>query len=285
MPKLGLLLVLALIYLLLPWGASAMEPLNEEEMDSVQGQSGIAMATSNATLYSEKRDWAYQDTSEDEEKMEYSDIVSFFQMHSLEPFTLQVFENEQEMILLALEALAEEQEAAWDMDLSFDATGYVFAGHDLGSMHLESMGLEEFALYTTPSEALEGVDRSGVALQLDARASLDEFRWAYQNGEDNEEALLLGGVHLAHSFDNGDPQGLFSIGELDPYNENGDMDPAMFQVRQDEEERVFVRMDLPMEGSLRVEDVEMGQEDNLGPIHLEGMDVHHFQMDFKPFEE
>jgi len=263
-----------------------MEPMDEAEMEKVHGRSGIAMALNNATVYTERDEFSYQDTSNASNRIRFADSTSFSRLNSLAPLTLQILENEHELILVALEALAGDGDSAWDMDLSHNATDFDFAGKDLGSMHLEGVSSEEFALYTTPSEALDGVDRSGIALQLETRTEVQEFLWSYQSGDSNTDAFRLGGIHLAGSFDNGEPQGLFSIGELDPYDESGvELDPAMIQVQQNDEGQAFVRMNLPMQGSLRVQDVEVGSQDNLGPIRVEGMDVHHLQLDFKPFQE
>jgi hypothetical protein len=281
-----LLVCLILLILLSPLSASAMEPLGEAEMGKVHGRSGIAIMATNATIYAERGKWGYEDTTNASNRIRFADSTSYSRFNSLEPLTLRILENGGGLTLVALEALAGDGESAWDMRLSHNSTDYDFAGQDLGSMHLEGMSSEEFALYATPSEALDGVDRNGIALQLETRTAVQELLWSYQTGDSNTDAFRLGGIHLAGSFENGEPQGLFSVGELDPYDESGvALDPAVIQVRQDDQGQAFVRMSLPMEGSMRVKDVEVGIHDNLGPIRVDGMDVHHLQLDFKPSQE
>lgn len=284
MRKSGLLLLLGLIFCLLPLEVMGLEPMDEAEMDRVQGQSGIAMTMSDLNIYNENDYLAYEDTSAAGNRIEFADTASFYAYQSLAPTYLQVYTNQQDLVLVGLEVLAEDGQAM-DMGTFFQAENYTFSNQHLGSMDIEDLSLQEFALYLTPAEALDNVQGSGMAMQMEARSSLQEFRWNYQSGDGNDQALVLGQATVAQSFDQeGQPQGRFQIGELDARDENsGEINPALFQVRQDENDQAFVRMNLPMQGSLRVEDVQMGDHD-LGPIRVEGMQIHHLQMDFVPYE-
>jgi hypothetical protein len=85
----------------------------------------------------------------------------------------------------------------------------------------------------------------------------------------------------------GKPGYRFTIGDLDPRDKQ---DPAGFEpaiasfgVAQDDEGRGFFRVHLPMQGSIRMEEVEFGGK-NFGPNIIDNMDVKFFQADLIPFK-
>ncbi len=279
-----LLGIAALLVILLPAGSNPMEPMSESEMDGVQARSGIAFAVSDAKIYRHSERLALEDTSSDQNRVEYGNITSYYSFQNVTPMSLRVFQNDHGLPLVGMEALPGGDRDALDMSVTLRAGSYTFCGQNMGKMAIEDYGMAEFALYMSPSEALEGVDRSGVAFQLETRASMEALRWNYQNGENNDGSFVLDDLRLARSFDaEGNPEGRFNLGHLDARDENGgSLNPAMFQVLQDDTGDAFVRMQLPMQGSLRVEDVQMGEHDYLGPIRIENMEVHHMQVDFIP---
>lgn len=267
----------------LPTGIAAMTPADDADLDGVRAQSGLAIAAADVEIYSEKSYWAYADTTPDGSRIAFEDAAAFYRVAFSEPVFLRVFQNRKDLPIVGVEALANYREKALDIDMAASIDTFTFKDADFGSLYLSGVGPETAAFYATPLGAHDGYPgNSGIGFQAETRSVLDEFEWTYNQ---EEERFFLGGLQLAGSFDADNiPQGRFSIGDIDARDEHdGALAPASFQVLEDAEGRGFVRMNLPMEGSIRVDDVEMGGH-SLGPIMIEDMSVHHLEVDFVPFD-
>ncbi len=278
-------ILLQVAFLSLPLTSNALEPMDDAEMDGVHAQSGIVLGLSDAEIYTHKGYETYQDTTSSGTMIEFEDTSSFHRFNTPEGIFLRVFQNDSGLPLVALEALSDIYDDAWVQDMALYTGAITFDGENLGALEVKGMGPKEFALYMTPAGVIDNLPaNSGVTFQLEARASMDEFRWDYRGNGSEDGQFLLGGGEVAGSFDEqGNPDGRFIIGNLDPRDENaGALAPAMFRVMQDDDGRGFVRMNLPMEGSIRIDDIEMGEHDVYGPLHVDGMEIHHLQMDFAP---
>lgn len=206
--------------------------------------------------------------------------------------------------------------AAWEMDVAIDVDDFSFREWDdsegcygdsqsMGSLHLSGLALQEFAIYVTPISALEhvyGTDLrgSGIAFHFETRAKLDEFRWEYN---DLDDELRFAGTYFVGGFDEygmdgtGDvyedpatwrPAQRFKIGNLNPRDrEAAGFDPAIatFGVVTDpaDANRGYIQMQLPMQGSIRMEEVTFGDK-NFGPNIIDNLHVHHLQVDFIPWK-
>ena len=69
--------------------------------------------------------------------------------------------------------------------------------------------------------------------------------------------------------------GPFKIGDIAGAN------PAQIDIGTDASGVTSVRYELPMAGSIRVEDVNFGGSD-FGPLALDGLTVHHLAIQFHP---
>lgn len=208
--------------------------------------------------------------------------------------------------------------AAWEMDLAIDIDSFAFeewnavAGdyddpQDMGSLHLTGLDLKEFAFYGAPVAALRDVygdtlyaEGTGIAFQLETRAHIEEFRWDYN--DDSDDYLSVAGTHFVGAFD---PFGIdgtgdvyedpstwrseerFQIGNLNPRNrEDPGFQPAVatFGVANDPVvDRAYLQMHLPMEGSIRMDEVTFSDK-NFGPNIIDNMQVHRLQVDFIPWK-
>lgn len=293
--------VITCLFLLFPaLSATAMEPMNEAEMDSVQAQSGIAIALDNIQIYNHSG-WAYEDTSLAANKIEFKDMASYMILDTRNPLTFRVMINPNDVAMMELTG----QPSIW---MEMNTNDFFFADKDMGSLHLSlrppdgnRMGfIEEFALYVAPLGTQADFTGDGIAFQLEARSGLEEFRWDYNQADADE--FRLGGVHMAGSFTDTDsidtdpatwaPQGHFRIGNLNAYETTNPLGPGTFQIVQDETDPdyAFIRMNLPMEGSVRIEEIGMFADpendgtfvqDDFGPMIVDGMRVDHFQMDIR----
>lgn len=285
MPVLRIFLAAFLLLALSLSGAFAMEPMSEKEMAGMSAGSGIALALSDVKIYRHDPYLAYQDTGDGDNRMELGDTSSFYTFQSFAPIYVRVYENQDELMIAALEALGEDGKDAMDKAVSVIADHYTFLSQELGGFRVDNHHTRELALYLAPADQFDGLNNAdGLAFQLETRAGLDTFRWAYQDGQDSSEAFVLGNVDAAESFDSdGNPLGRFCIGDLNPRDENsGGTNPASLQVLKNQDGNPFVRMNLPMAGSLRAEQVQMAGHD-LGPVRIDGLRVHHLKVDFRPF--
>ena len=154
----------------------------------------------------------------------------------------------------------------------------IFAGQELGSLRVGPV--VEGASTLRISSAAPG-SASGVEFEYKTRIDIGSFRYAYTPSS----ALSLSGVHLFGSA-SGAPEldpagwgmsGSFQIGDLTSATPN----PATFNVGTDQSGISSTTMNLPMQGSLRVEELSFGST-SFGPMAIDGIDVHRLQMRFTP---
>ena len=286
MPAARISLTFFLFCLLLPLSAAALEPADDADLDSIKARSGIAIAVSDVELYGQKTYRAMADTTTDESRIALEDTAFYYRFNALEPVYLRVFQNQHGFAMAGLEALAENDGAAWAQEMVVESEALVLDDHDLGSLHLADLSPEAFAVYTAPlGDNSDYSGESGVAFQYETRTKMEEFRWQY-NESGNDGVFSLGNAYAAREFDDaGNPKGLFAVGSMDPRNENGgEFEPATFRAHQDDQGRPFMRMNMPMEGSIRIEEVEMGGHE-IGPVRLEDMEIHHLEVDFIPWQD
>jgi hypothetical protein len=162
----------------------------------------------------------------------------------------------------------------WLQELAVSADHVIFCDQDLGSMDLGVIHKPSFALYLSDHQA------SGIDFEYDAALDMDAFRYTYNT---TPESLNLSGIHLSGSA-TGAPEdpaswtftGNFQVGDM--FNAN----PATFDVGSFTDpdtgnQLAAVALNLPMQGTIRVEDVHFGTSD-FGPCAIDGLKVHRLQV-------
>lgn len=297
----------------------ALEPMDEAAMDSVQAQSGIAIGIDNVQVYNYSG-WGYEATSGDGNKrIEFGNTASYLILNSRNPLTFRVMQNPDGVAMMELTG----QPSVWlemnTNDFSFVDQDMGSLHLSLRPPEVGRMGfMEEFLLYVAPLGTQDDFTGDGLAFQLEARSGIEEFRWDYS---DTEEDFWFSSAYMAGTFAdntellapaNWDPQGHFRIGNLNAY-ESRDMGPATFQIVPDEDDTLNegyarIRLNMPMEGSARVHEIGMNTiddqgpqpppgwpdqpapnpiefaADDFGPMIIDGMEIHHLQVDFKTYE-
>jgi len=300
------------ISVLIPFSSAALEPMSAADMDAVQAQSGIAVSLDNIGIYNSITSFSYEDTTGTDSKIVFANTESLLRLDTDHPLTIRTLQNVDGMPLVAFELLSPDgDEPALIAYLEMNTETLEFVGADLGSLHLnfrppsvDLMGfMEEFALYAAPFGALDALHSynfdpalfdgdGGIGFQFETRSGIDEILWNYNRDEDNE--FYLRGIQMFGGFDGeGAPEGRFLVGNLAPYDNDSDIGPAAFQVLSDVDGG-FVRFTLPMEGSARIDEIGMytldsgtgdyvaPAGDGFGPMIIDDMQVHHFQLDFRP---
>jgi len=290
-----------LLSLVLPLTAAALEPMSESGMDAVHAQAGIAIGADNVGVYNAISEFSWEDTTGTDSKIVFVNSESVVLMDTDHPLIIKTLQSVNDIPLVGIELLSPDNTPAFRKFLQSNVETFSFVGADLGSLHLSfrrdgaDIGfMEEFALYAAPLEPfnLDGYTGDGIAFQFEHRTGINEFLWDYNKEEADE--FYLRGIQLFGAFDGaGDPEGRFLVGNLSPYNDDSDIDPATLQVLSDAEGG-FVRLNLPMEGSARIDEIGMYTHDDatgdyvapvgdgFGPMIIDDMQVHHFQLDFRP---
>ena len=149
----------------------------------------------------------------------------------------------------------------------------------IGSINLDALSMGP-SLYRAGAHA----DGTGGGYDFDysTRITAQALRFTYNNVP---EALTLSGIHLAGSASGAenDPAtwsftGNFKIGDIDAGT------PAKIDVVTNSDDAPGVTslvLNLPMQGSLRVENVNFGGND-FGPIAIDGINVHRLSLSFHP---
>lgn len=303
---------LLLVALMVPMSVAALEPMSESGMDSVHAQSGIALGLDNVGIYNARSGFSYEDTTVEGNTVVFETLKSLTHLETEHPFLIRILESQDGIPLVAFELLSPvEGDPALMASLYVDMEGVEFAGNSVGNLYFtgdpptaELMGfMEEFALYLAPFNTLDALDNfdpavyigdGGIGLQLDLRTGIKDFLWDYSLDETVDDEFYLRGIQMAGNFDDvtGDPVGRFRIGNLDTYDKVSNLGPATFQVLSDAEGG-YVRFNLPMEGSARIDEIGMytldegtgnyvaPDGDGFGPMIIDDMQVHHFQLDFR----
>ena len=151
----------------------------------------------------------------------------------------------------------------------------VFCDQSLGSLNLDALSLGP-TVYRMGAH-IDGT--SGVDFDYTLSAYAKAFRYTYNA---SSEALRLSGIRLAGSASGAaeDPStwsfsGVFRIGDIDGGN------PAKIDVGTDTSTgETSLVLSLPMQGSLRVENVTFGDK-NFGPIAIDGITVHRMSVSIR----
>jgi len=151
----------------------------------------------------------------------------------------------------------------------------VFAGTDIGSTRTGNISLSSFDLYITPNPY-----GRGIAGEFDFQMHTDEKIYTYNGAGDR---LTYTGTTWSQTAGGlpEDPatwtfRDSFAIGDINSAN------PATMDVLTLTDTGVTsILINTPMRGSIRIENVNLGGTD-FGPIAIDGINMHHFDVMIKP---
>jgi hypothetical protein len=163
--------------------------------------------------------------------------------------------------------------------LNLTVDDVVFCGQSIGQLAVDN--------FTTPEQYCTlGAHGSGMDFQYDLQMHMNRFGYTF-NTSGTDDTFELSGIHLAGAFEDmadfditdsttwdipTDPSewtytGVFSIGDID-----GGI-PATLDIGTDASGQTVMQIELPMNGSLRVESLNFGAKD-FGPMAIDGLEVH-----------
>jgi hypothetical protein len=149
---------------------------------------------------------------------------------------------------------------------SYRAGSLVFCDQDLGSLLMDRV--------IRSDESLNIGAHGGVDFDYTGRLDIGELRYTYNTAP---QSLTATGIHLAESAA-GAPEnpaawvftGAFKVGDISN-------NPATIDVGTNSSDRTSMFLNLPMQGCLRIENVNFGGVD-FGPCVIDGITVHRLQI-------
>jgi hypothetical protein len=271
--------------------SDATEPvaLNDSEMAAVTGQSGLTLLAKGVANISasvvgisdknghtiEFRNFTIDDGIGGYFSFDTPWIITDTSM-SLDPTTIDVYTN------AAGQPLVYWRDTMNVMPRWYSVGDLVFCDQSLGSLNIDAVSegptLMRFGGHSNHT--------AGIDFDISKQTNTQAFRFTYNT---TPEALTFSGIHVVGSAtganDNpADPStwsftgtnNVFRIGNIDAGN------PATMDVGTDPATGTSaVYLNLPMEGSIRVENVNFGGN-NFGPIAIDGIKVHRLSLQIKP---
>lgn len=271
------LLILAAFFSPAPSMAGDRVSLSDAEMAGVTGQAGITIFT-DGEAYNTVDIIKFSDT--DSTPKRWIELQNFaetdssggyfsFDTDSDYPVTIDVGTTAGGQTLVAV------QESTHYLPRWYHVENFVFCDQSLGNLHLDALSLgPSLSRYGSHTDGTTGIDFD-YATRLYAQA----LRYTYNA----TEKLELSDIHLAYAPGAGDDPrdpatwsmtGNFKIGDIVAGA------PAMMDVATDTSNVTSVVLNLPMQGSLRVEKVAFGSID-FGPVAIDGINVHHLNLQIK----
>ena len=270
----GLLFLLVLCPVCAQVAHAQMQEMGDEELSLVSARSGITLAISGSAMrYEADSIWIGDTDHFPDNLIRLNDVVvddgagGYFSFSTPEeyPITMDV----------GTSAAGDTLVMMYLTDHTYPRTirvgGIEFCGQDIGSLAIEGMTV-------TDNQVNIGA-HGGIDLEESMRLNIDAIRYAYSLTEE----LGLLGIHLGGSFSGAaeDPTSWVSSGSFRFGDIAGD-NPVTFDVGTTSVgDKTAIILDVPMQGSLRVEGVSFGGTD-FGPIAIDGIRVHHFTTVISP---
>jgi hypothetical protein len=284
------LFILAALLAVAPSGAAEPVVLTDAALAGVTGQAGISISTDMSVRITASV-WKFSDTSSTPQWLELQNITvddgngGYFHAYAPlnNPETVDIGTNDAGRTLVSF-LDSSQVSPRW-----YSVGNLVLCNQSLGSLNLD-------ALSVGPSLQRYGAhaDGTGGGLDFDYTTSVTAQAFRYTYSSTVPGTLTLSGIHLVYQADllgkNGtgdnpaDPttwaftgaNNVFRIGDIDGGN------PAKVDVvTQTTTGSTSLYLTLPMQGTLRVEDVNFGGND-FGPIAIDGIQVHRLIVKMSP---
>lgn len=251
-----------------------LNPVSEDELAQISGQAGITRVIGNSGVRVTVDSYRFSDTDHTPHNwIELNDVSVDDGQGG--PFSIDTPSSSDDFNTLDV-ATDELGRTYVFMNISthvdprtYTIGSFVFCGQDLGSIRLENVrrGASDKLIIGARDEGF-----CGITMEYDTELTIDSLEYAYNTQPDS---LNLSGIHIAGSAA-GDPEtpsswsfeGKFKIGDLQAGR------PMTVDVGTSEGGGTSVFYNVPMEGAVRVEDVDFGGK-RFGPCAMDGITVHH----------
>lgn len=278
--------------------SAQMAEVGDEELSRIIAQAGINLNIGNSKLRLAVDSLRYSDTDHDPkhwirlDNLAVSGPGGYFSLDCPVdyPITLDIGTattiDDQHRTVINLQLSEHVTPRTWGVG------NFVFCDQDLGSLLVDTSTVDPSDLRIS-SHLWQG--SSGIDFEYLTKWRTQDFSYAYNT---SGGSLHASGIYLAErasgaSDSPGDPttwefSGKFRIGDLlggqidvdnDPLNASAP-NPAMFDVAT-EDTNTSIYVSLPLKGTVRVADVNLGGRD-FGPVAIDGITAHHMLIKLDP---
>jgi hypothetical protein len=295
---------IATILLMSSSAAECLTPLTPVELKSCTAQAGVSIAVSDVVTEHFFNDFRFADPDDPTNQninFQNINIVSRLSIGKnnvngdsrIDPFTIDIG-SINNMVMMAL--IAPDLEC----NIDFTSQSILFNGANLGSLSISNMYFTDFSLMMGPHPTGTGIEFS-----IGSKVSIDNFQFRYRHSSGQPESFSFGKTTLCNSFtDNSsdipeDPKtwkssGPFIIGNPSNFGTfnsasidiAGDLNQTWnfvdgtgtaYSVSNPRYNSGFIALNLPMSGSIRIENIKFGptgnSATNLGPLIMDGIKV------------
>ena len=272
------------VFALLNSASASLKRMKSRELDAVRAQAGINIGLSNATFYDEFDKFTIHDSDTNvnsTDSLVFEDMIIGdgqgwgYSFSTNSPLEINMIEYDPTWggTYIALKIACTD----WEQNINYSIDNIKFCNKDLGSLDIGQISMPSFELQIAPPFDEE----SGIYFKHARELKIENIKYNYNNADDE---LLFKNLHMAQSFD-GDPkdpdswsaQGKFQTGAMDG---EGMSSFAKFNIVE-ENDLQKLKLNLPMEGSLRIENIKTPDQD-MGPIVLDGIKVHKMETKMVP---
>jgi len=259
--------ILFLITILMYSTSFSLESLTPTQMKNTVARAGVDIAISNAATETHTDHFTL--LNPDQDKTLYH--LKFNNFHSittvstgLDHISLDVGEYNNEVMFFA-------ESPALSISTDFTVDSIIFCNENIGRLGVEDMNLSSFHLYAGP-HADNGID-----FEFGEQLSIKSFTYQY-NSSTTSGFLALTGITFANTFLPTGANGEFLIGNLSESN------PAKIDILSDDTAEwipgvvnprlgtAFISLDLPMQGSIHIDNVTMGGN-NFGNLAIDNINI------------
>lgn len=260
-----------------------MEALTDGDLDSVSAQSGISIFIQNVDMDIGVDSLTIYDATPERNTIAFENISMLgTTFDTISPITFDVFTIDDSTHPMNGETFCLQEASDWDQMVDIDVGNLVFCDQDIGSLYLGTIKKPSF--YHLSSGHGDGYDfEHGVQLSVDTLSYNYRIDDPTTTTVDESLSFNLTGISLVGSFTdnpNDDPSdpatwisnGQFKIGDISTGN-SASIDVATAISNGD----TFLAMNLPMSGSIRIENMQFGSRD-FGPCAIDGLQVHRLEL-------
>jgi len=269
---------MALLFIIAGNVSAEMQVMDEGELSSVSAQAGITIISDvQATASYDTIAISDSDTGTDQNWIQLGGVSIHDGADG--PFSIQSPVETPSVIDVATDADGWSYMSIFDSSYTqprtYSIDSIVFCEQAIGSLDIENV-------IRQPSNLRLGAHAdgtTGMAWDYATQIDIESLQYTYN---DVGDTFSFDGIHLAGSA-TGDPtdpttwtfDGQFTIGDLE--NDN----PATFDIGTNESGETIMAMTLPMQGTLRIENIDFGGQ-SYGPAAIDGLQVHRLTVVMDP---
>lgn len=287
------LILISLIFFICSSAYGELKELNNQEMDNIKAQAGVSIEFDNAQFYNEFKNIEFYD-SDKTGHVSFKNVIIGdnmgwgYTINTNEPISIDIVEFSTGIFDIDPDYALEISAPDLDENKWISVGNIVFCDKDIGVLNMGPIQPKALKFWIAPpDDNTLGDTDSGLYFKLWTKEQIGEITYKYNTSS----SFKIAGIHIANSF-SGDPttpsswssSGMFLIGEQG----GSDSNFARVNITRTDlgnifnhDYRVQMELDLPMSGSLRIENLQVGSN-NFGPMAIDNIVVHKLSVTIRP---